>query len=98
MYDINVVSLFLLYRFSQLAARMEQYINGTRDLVDQAYTKIVRPNYDVELVFLKEYHIYSCLNPVTWIINDILLNLLHCLLVGTDYTINDVRSLHNIVL
>ncbi|KAL6660621.1 hypothetical protein ACP70R_001656 [Stipagrostis hirtigluma subsp. patula] len=28
-------------RFSQLAARMEQYINGSRDLVDQAYTKIV---------------------------------------------------------
>ncbi|KAF7052730.1 hypothetical protein CFC21_060787 [Triticum aestivum] len=28
-------------RFSQLAARMEQYITGSRDLVDQAYTKIV---------------------------------------------------------
>ncbi|KAM0903149.1 hypothetical protein ACQ4PT_018925 [Festuca glaucescens] len=28
-------------RFSQLAARMEQYINGSRDLVDQAYTKII---------------------------------------------------------
>jgi len=28
-------------RFSQLAARMEQYINGSRELVDQAYTKIV---------------------------------------------------------
>ncbi|PNT63723.1 hypothetical protein BRADI_4g20338v3 [Brachypodium distachyon] len=54
-------------RFSQLAARMEQYINGTRDLVDQAYTKIVsimfvtlekiaqvEPKY-VDIVLLENY-------------------------------------------
>ncbi|KAG8060294.1 hypothetical protein GUJ93_ZPchr0002g23221 [Zizania palustris] len=54
-------------RFSQLAARMEQYINGSRDLVDQAYTKIVtimfvtlekiaqvEPKY-VDIVLLENY-------------------------------------------
>lgn len=31
-----------MHRFASLAARMEQYIQGqSRDLVDQAYTKIV---------------------------------------------------------
>ncbi|CAN6362829.1 unnamed protein product [Urochloa humidicola] len=54
-------------RFSQLAARMEQYVNGSRDLVDQAYTKIVsimfvilekiaqvEPKY-VDIVLLENY-------------------------------------------
>uniref|UniRef100_I1QZA7 Uncharacterized protein n=1 Tax=Oryza glaberrima TaxID=4538 RepID=I1QZA7_ORYGL len=54
-------------RFSQLAAHMEQYINGSRDLVDQAYTKIVtimfvtlekiaqvEPKY-VDIVLLENY-------------------------------------------
>ncbi|XP_037429373.1 exocyst complex component SEC3A-like isoform X1 [Triticum dicoccoides] len=54
-------------RFSQLAARMEQYITGSRDLVDQAYTKIVtimfvtlekiaqvEPKY-VDIVLLENY-------------------------------------------
>uniref|UniRef100_A0ACD6A309 Uncharacterized protein n=1 Tax=Avena sativa TaxID=4498 RepID=A0ACD6A309_AVESA len=54
-------------RFSQLAARMEQYINGSRELVDQAYTKIVtimfvtlekiaqvEPKY-VDIVLLENY-------------------------------------------
>jgi hypothetical protein len=39
---LYVVYGIFLHWFSQLAARMEQYINGSRDLVDQAYTKIVR--------------------------------------------------------
>uniref|UniRef100_A0ACD5W9E5 Uncharacterized protein n=1 Tax=Avena sativa TaxID=4498 RepID=A0ACD5W9E5_AVESA len=54
-------------RFSQLASRMEQYINGSRELVDQAYTKIVtimfvtlekiaqvEPKY-VDIVLLENY-------------------------------------------
>jgi hypothetical protein len=51
--------LFFIYRFSQLAARMEQYINGSRDLVDQAYTKIVRLYCNAEHLFLSEQIIFN---------------------------------------
>ncbi|KAJ1265696.1 hypothetical protein BS78_08G095500 [Paspalum vaginatum] len=69
-YERNVRQIGVVHyipRFSQLAARMEQYINGSRDLVDQAYTKIVsimfvilekiaqvEPKY-VDIVLLENY-------------------------------------------